>query len=360
MHNKITALIPTYQRAKFLRRAIFSVLQQTYDNLQVSVFDNASEDDTEKMVRELMQNDKRIFYIRHATNIGALKNFRYAFQSINTPYFSILGDDDALSYDFYEHAAQILDQNPDILFVIFNTLSIDEKADLIAGGQSTQAITFYRGKDRLNALVPSTWTGMLFRKEVAKIYLDMDDRYDIATDMRFLIHAKARYHFAYFSGIGAFFTCHSHAISMNRKRFDIVHYVIQLSRYVEIYHDKEINNEFKHHAVISIKEMLTPSIRKSFRVFVDTLRFSVKNICDNITVTDLYLHEEIQDAKNARCYFSAMILFILNKNKTIRSGIKFLFSRYYKKNKLQQKLEMSALQNGVYKKYFDALKAIHV
>ena len=42
----ITTIIPTYQRPQLLRCAIQSVLDQTYANFQVCVYDNASGDET--------------------------------------------------------------------------------------------------------------------------------------------------------------------------------------------------------------------------------------------------------------------------------------------------------------------------
>ena len=55
--EKITALIPTYRRPQLLHRAIVSVLRQTYTNLQVFVFDNASGDTTAEVVTKLGEND---------------------------------------------------------------------------------------------------------------------------------------------------------------------------------------------------------------------------------------------------------------------------------------------------------------
>ena len=39
MNSKITALIVTYQRPRVLRRAILSVIGQTYKNIKISIFD---------------------------------------------------------------------------------------------------------------------------------------------------------------------------------------------------------------------------------------------------------------------------------------------------------------------------------
>ena len=80
-------------------------------------------------------------------NIGALENFRHAFKSVDTPYFSILSDDDFLAKDFYKDAIDVLDNNPETMFVILNVLRIDENSNLIAHKESTNTLTFYSGRD---------------------------------------------------------------------------------------------------------------------------------------------------------------------------------------------------------------------
>src|SRR4030067_3693919 len=99
----ITAIIPTYRRPKLLRRAVLSVLNQTYPHLRVCVYDNASGDETEEVVAELMQKDSRVRYHRHPENIGLFNNFNYGLQEIETSFFSLLSDDDVLVPTFYEN-----------------------------------------------------------------------------------------------------------------------------------------------------------------------------------------------------------------------------------------------------------------
>ena len=66
----ITTIIPTYQRPKLLRRAIKSVLNQTFPHFQVCVYDNASGDETEAIVQEFIAKDSRIQYFRQEKNWG--------------------------------------------------------------------------------------------------------------------------------------------------------------------------------------------------------------------------------------------------------------------------------------------------
>lgn len=67
--DKISVIIPTYNRAHLITRAIDSVREQTYDNLEIIVVDDASTDNTEAVVTCL--GDHRIIYKKLAENGGA-------------------------------------------------------------------------------------------------------------------------------------------------------------------------------------------------------------------------------------------------------------------------------------------------
>ncbi len=64
----VSVIIPTYNRAELLKRAIESTLAQTYKNIQVVVVDDGSEDNTPEVVRSF--KDSRIKYIRLQKNSG--------------------------------------------------------------------------------------------------------------------------------------------------------------------------------------------------------------------------------------------------------------------------------------------------
>lgn len=65
----VTVIIPTYNRAGYIGKAIQSVLDQTWQNFEIIVVDDGSEDDTERVVRQF--NDSRIKYMRSDQNYGA-------------------------------------------------------------------------------------------------------------------------------------------------------------------------------------------------------------------------------------------------------------------------------------------------
>lgn len=66
--NKISVVLPTYNRANIIGKSIESVLNQTYQDLELIIVDDCSTDNTEEMVRTF--NDERIRYHRLDQNCG--------------------------------------------------------------------------------------------------------------------------------------------------------------------------------------------------------------------------------------------------------------------------------------------------
>ena len=67
--EKISVIIPTYNRAKELKRSVESVLAQTYDNFELIIVDDGSKDNTQEVIASIP--DERIRYIKLEQNRGA-------------------------------------------------------------------------------------------------------------------------------------------------------------------------------------------------------------------------------------------------------------------------------------------------
>ena len=70
----VSICIPTYNHADFLDESLRSAMAQTYEDLEILVLDNASQDDTKTIVANASLHDPRIRYVRHDQNIGLIKN----------------------------------------------------------------------------------------------------------------------------------------------------------------------------------------------------------------------------------------------------------------------------------------------
>lgn len=90
----VSIIIPTYNRSQYLKKAINSVLKQTYENIEVLIIDDNSYDDTISIIKNF--NDKRICYYKNVKNNGPAycRNKGIAFSK--GKYLNFLDDDDIL------------------------------------------------------------------------------------------------------------------------------------------------------------------------------------------------------------------------------------------------------------------------
>lgn len=88
---KISAVITTFNRANFLRKAIESVLNQTYRDFELLMLDNSSADNTEEVIKSFQ--DSKIRYIKH-TPLGISQARNLGVKEANGEFIAFLDDDD--------------------------------------------------------------------------------------------------------------------------------------------------------------------------------------------------------------------------------------------------------------------------
>jgi glycosyltransferase involved in cell wall biosynthesis len=92
--GKISVVMPTYNRAHFLGKAIDSVLSQTYENFEVIIIDDNSKDNTTDLLRSY--NDKRIKYVKNSENRGCGGARNQGIELARGDYITFLDSDDEL------------------------------------------------------------------------------------------------------------------------------------------------------------------------------------------------------------------------------------------------------------------------
>ena len=92
----LTYAIITYNRSKYLRKSLKSVLDQVGSDelVEVLVSDNCSTDDTKEVVREFQKKYKNLRYHCNETNVGAEGNIHAALRHSKGEYVVVAGDDD--------------------------------------------------------------------------------------------------------------------------------------------------------------------------------------------------------------------------------------------------------------------------
>jgi glycosyltransferase involved in cell wall biosynthesis len=107
----VSVCIPTYNYARFVGRAIASVLEQTHRDLEVVVVDDASTDDTAAVVA-CHAADRRLRLERNEHNIGLFANFNRCLEIARGEYVKVLCADDWLHPRSLEDGLAALVRSP--------------------------------------------------------------------------------------------------------------------------------------------------------------------------------------------------------------------------------------------------------
>jgi glycosyltransferase involved in cell wall biosynthesis len=108
---KVSVGIPVYNGEKTLARALDSILNQTYFNLEIIISDNCSTDSTPTICKKYIKKDSRIKYVRSNANIGAIKNFNHVFNLSHGEFFMWVAHDDEHAPSFISECVDHLKRN---------------------------------------------------------------------------------------------------------------------------------------------------------------------------------------------------------------------------------------------------------
>lgn len=104
--------MPLYNGEPYLKDALRCLLRQSHADFELIISDNASNDGTEKICRELADTDPRVRYIRQDKNIGPLANFQLVLSEATGKYFMWAAHDDRWHPDFIKRLVSLLEDDP--------------------------------------------------------------------------------------------------------------------------------------------------------------------------------------------------------------------------------------------------------
>lgn len=125
----ITVILPTFNRAKLLPKAIESVLAQSFTDRELLVVDDGSSDETFQVVNRYLETNTFVRYLRHSNRkLNLTRNA--GIQAAFGRWITFLDSDDSYAPDHLESRIRFMQENPDI--------------DLIVGGFHTDEEIFVR------------------------------------------------------------------------------------------------------------------------------------------------------------------------------------------------------------------------
>ncbi|MBX3011182.1 MAG: glycosyltransferase family 2 protein [Caldilineaceae bacterium] len=183
----LSVIIPTYNRAHLLGRAVSSVLSQSFAAFELLIIDDHSTDNTEQVVAQW--DDPRIRYLRHAENRGSSATRNCGIRAAQAEFITFLDDDDEFLPDALAMLYQALSNTPtNVAYVVGGIVQIIDtpQGEIVDGvhfpqvppQQSREAI-YLRFLSRLTF---GTGWGVLFRRHVFDTIGLFDEQLFVAID----------------------------------------------------------------------------------------------------------------------------------------------------------------------------------
>jgi GT2 family glycosyltransferase len=130
---RVSVLIPVYNAEEYIEECLDSLVDQTFEDFEVVVVDDASEDRTPEILSRYEKNHAFINSFRNEKNKGVVRSRNKAFSRADdsSEYFAIMDSDDVVKPTRLEQQVSFLDAKESYGVVGSNTNIIDENGNII-------------------------------------------------------------------------------------------------------------------------------------------------------------------------------------------------------------------------------------
>ena len=207
---RVSIVVPSYNHGRFLRQRLDSILQQTYQDFEIFILDDASTDDTRQVLAEYATRSRVEMILRQKNGGSVFRQWNAGVALARGDYVWIAESDDYADERFLEELTGVLDHNPGVGLVKCRSTVVDEEGrtasdsqeypetrnwsrDFILRGPEDCRLQLTHGNSIPNA------SAVLFRRQ---LYLDAgwaDPSYRMCADWLQWARMMLRADFAYVS-----------------------------------------------------------------------------------------------------------------------------------------------------------------
>lgn len=183
----VSVLIPVYNVAEYVDKALMSIVRQSYRNLEIIVIDDCSSDGTIDIIKKISKFDDRIIVLRNDQNRGIARTLNLGLSKAHGIFIARMDGDDISEYDRIETKVKFLMENPSYSLVGCSVLSIDVNDNVL--GKSK----FYGDQNIIDATLKyvSPVSHIWVAKKAVYDFLDGYRELDGAEDYDFLLRMKS-------------------------------------------------------------------------------------------------------------------------------------------------------------------------
>lgn len=130
-NNLVSVLVVSYNAEKYIEKTIHSCLNQTYENIEVLLLDNASSDRTIKIAKGIQAQDSRLQIFEGEINVGPYNGLNFLLEKADGEYIAIQDHDDIWFSEKIEKQVEFLENNEDFIACGTNTFYYYESKKIL-------------------------------------------------------------------------------------------------------------------------------------------------------------------------------------------------------------------------------------
>jgi len=148
---RVTFVVPCYNLGHLLGECITSILTQSFRDIEVLVMDDCSPDATPEVVAAI--RDPRVRHVRHASNVGHLRNYNIGIGMARGEYVWLISADDRLRRPYVvERFVDALDRHPGAGYVFCPVMRFNAERETTLYGSHGERDSIFSGREFLRML----------------------------------------------------------------------------------------------------------------------------------------------------------------------------------------------------------------
>ena len=255
---KISVVIPTYNRKETIKRAMDSVLSQSYQNFELIIVDDGSTDETQEIINKFLPHEK--IKVISIDNSGVSKARNIGIQNADSKWIAFLDSDDEWHTDKLTRQMKVIEDDPDAVLIHTNEVWIRNGKHLKQKGIHKKYGGFIFDKCiPLCNISPST---SLIKKSVLEEVGMFDEKFVVCEDYDLWLKISSKYkvHFIEDSSVNKY-GGHDDQLSTMYKAMDYYR-VKSLDNILDIRELSHKNVQLVREMIISKSEILINGYRK--------------------------------------------------------------------------------------------------
>ena len=249
----VSVVMAVYNGEAYLREAILSVLNQTYTNFEFIIVNDASTDNTVKIIEEFQ--DKRIKLIHNATNLRLAASLNRGIQAAKGKYILRMDADDICFPTRIERQVSHMEKHPEIGIAFGDVLKFSNRRTLPEIDTNERKPEYIRAT--LLFFNTVYHNNVIMRREIFKEY-EYTLQYTVAEDMELWLKVTDRYPIVKVRGGMALYRIHKEQSSQVYRKKQLEQEIQMKKPYLERLLGPVTEEECEIHSKVSYRKTQLP------------------------------------------------------------------------------------------------------